>query len=52
LVEKVLESFDEVVAMSRAGLQRKMGRILRGSSAFVTAEIAVESVMSHAGLGV
>lgn len=51
LMEKVLESFDSTIAMSRAGLHRKLGAILRGSARSAAAKELVESVLSRAGLG-
>jgi hypothetical protein len=51
LMEKVLESFDSTIAMSRAGLHRKLGAILRRSARSSAASEPIESVMSRAGLG-
>jgi hypothetical protein len=50
-MEKVLESFDSTIAMSRAGLHRKLGAILRRSARSSAASEPIESVMSRAGLG-
>lgn len=51
LVAKMLESFDSAIALSRAGLQRKLGVILRSSPRSVTADRDEAVVMSRAGLG-
>jgi hypothetical protein len=50
LVDKMLESFDSAIAMSRAGLQRKLGVILRRSPRSATAETASAKPLSQAGL--
>jgi len=50
-MEKMLESFDSTIALSRAGLQRKLRAILRGSARFSAASEPVEGAMSRAGLG-
>ena len=51
LVDKMLESFDSAIAMSRAGLQRKLGVILRRSPRSATARNDREERLSQAGLG-
>jgi hypothetical protein len=51
LMKKVLESFDSTIAMSRAGLHRKLGAILRGSARSAAASEPVKGVLSRAGLG-
>jgi hypothetical protein len=51
LAEKVLESWDRAVAMSRASLERRMARILRDLAAFSGQEEEVTGELSRAGLG-
>lgn len=51
LMEKVLESWDGAVAMSRASLQRRFGVILRRSMMESGTGIPSTTVMSRAGLG-
>jgi len=51
-MEKVLESFDSTIALSRAGLHRKLEAILRRSARSAAASAPVKSAMSRAGLGV
>jgi hypothetical protein len=51
LMEKVLESWDGAVAMSRASLQRRFGMILRRSMVKSGTEIPPTTVLSRAGLG-
>jgi hypothetical protein len=51
LLEKMLESWDGAVAMSRARLQRHFGMILRCSVVLAETENARGAAQSRAGLG-
>ena len=51
MMEKMLESWDSAVAMSRASLQRRFGVILRRSRASVETAMPVGAAMSRASLG-
>lgn len=51
LIANLLDSWDVAVAMSRAGLQRKLAVILRQSRAPIETVGAAESARSRAGLG-
>jgi len=51
LAEKVLESWDRAVTLSRASLERRMPAILREFGVFSGQARAVTSALSRAGLG-
>jgi len=51
LVEKLLESWDSAVEVSRAGLHRKLTVILRQSPRAAAAWQAREEAPSRAGIG-